>query len=355
MSRISRIREFGQQVWLDNLSRGLLTSGELQSWVDVDAIAGVTSNPAIFYNAIAKDAGYQADLARVKGEISDLEGRFEALVLPDVQAACDILRPLYDQTKGDMGYVSFEVSPTLAHDAAGTFAAAKRLWATINRPNAMIKIPATAAGVEAIADSIAEGININVTLMFSAKHNEEVSNAYIAGINRRIAAGLPVDHIRSVASVFISRVDSLVEKSLPEAGAHLAGKIAIASAKAGYADWQVKFAGEAFAAGRAAGARAQMLLWASTGTKNAAYRDVMYVEELIGPDTVDTVPDATMAAFRDHGEARLSLTENTDVARAQLAEFAALGLDLVALGDQLQTEGLKMFDDAFDKLLVLVQ
>ncbi|WP_374334996.1 transaldolase [Leeia sp.] len=354
MSRIARIRELGQQVWLDNLSRELLASGQLARWINEDGVAGVTSNPAIFYNAISKDAGYQADLARLKQTEPDAERRFELLVLPDVVAACQMLRPLYDASKGEMGYVSFEVSPRLSHDAAGTLAAARRLWAEIGQPNAMIKIPATAAGVQAFEDAIADGINVNVTLMFSPKHVEDVFSAYQRGLQRRMDARLPVDHIRSVASVFISRVDTLVDKSLPADAAALQGKIAIAAAKDAYAVWQDRFHGTGFAALRAKGAHPQTPLWASTGTKNPAYRDVLYVEELIGAETVNTVPDATLAAFADHGEARSSLGEGLTEARKQLAALQAAGLDLNVLGEQLQQEGLKLFDEAFDKLLVLV-
>lgn len=354
MSRIRRIADFGQQVWLDNLSRHLLESGQLQRWITEDAVAGVTSNPAIFFNAISQDAHYQADLARLKESEPDVERRFEKLVLPDIQAACDLLRPMYGASNGDKGYVSFEVSPRLAQDGAGTLAAAKRLWAAIDRPNAMIKIPATSACLPAIRDSIAAGININVTLMFSPQHLDGVFDAYLAGLSARREAGLPVDHIRSVASFFLSRVDTLVDKQLPESAAALRGQIAVASAKASYVTWQDTFGGARFAALKAAGACPQSCLWASTGTKNPAYSDVLYVEQLIGEDTVNTVPDATLAAFADHGEAAATLTRDVDTAQRQLAEFKALGFDLNALGEQLQQQGLKLFDEAFDKLLQLV-
>lgn len=355
MSRIRRISDFGQQVWLDNLSRHLLESGQLKRWIEEDAIAGVTSNPAIFFNAIRSDVHYQFDLARLKSDEPNEERRFERLVLPDIQAACDLLRPLYDASHGDKGYVSFEVSPHLAHDAAGTLAAARRLWAEIDRPNAMIKIPATKAGLTAIRDSIAAGININVTLMFSPQHLADVFHAYLEGLSARHAAGQPVDHIRSVASFFISRVDTLVDKLLPESAAGLRGEIAVASAKASYATWQETFGGERFAALKAAGARPQSCLWASTGTKSPMYSDVLYVEQLIGADTVNTVPDATLAVFADHGEAAATLIHGLDEARQQLADFKALGFDLNALGEQLQVEGLQLFDEAFAKLMELMR
>lgn len=355
MSRLSAMTEFGQQVWLDNLSRNLIASGRLARWLDEDGIAGVTSNPAIFYNSISKDEQYQADLAGLKTSEPDLERRFERLVLPDVVATADLLLPLYERSKGRQGYVSFEVSPALSHDAAGTLAAARRLWKELDRPNVMIKIPATSAGLVAIEDSIADGININVTLMFSPKHVSDVFAAYTRGVQRRVDAGLPVDRIASVASVFISRVDTLVDKLLPSSAAALQGTIAIAAAKAAYVTWQQTFGGAAFAPLKAAGAHPQMPLWASTGTKNPARSDVMYVEELIGPDTVNTVPDATLVAFADHGKARLSLTENVAAAQDRLQQLAALGIDLNQLGEQLQQEGLTQFEEAFAKLIALMR
>ncbi len=355
MSRIRRIAEFGQQVWLDNLSRHLLDSGRLKSWIERDGVSGVTSNPAIFHTAIRHDAHYRADLARLKAEEPVLERRFERLVLPDIQAACDLLRPRYDASHGEQGYVSFEVSPRLAHDSAGTIAAARRLWAEIGRPNLMIKIPATAAGMKALRECIADGINVNVTLMFSPRHVEQVFAAYIDGLARRVQASQPVDRVRAVASFFISRVDALVDPLLPQRAAHLRGKIALASAKCAYATWQQTFGGARFAALSAAGAHPQACLWASTGTKNPAYSDVLYVEQLIGPHTVNTVPDATLAAFADHGVSAATLIEGVERAQRQLAEFAALGFDLDALGEQLQVQGLKLFDDAFAQLLGLLE
>lgn len=345
MSRIAAIAPFGQQIWLDNLTRELLASGELARWIAEDAIAGVTSNPAIFYNAIRTDARYQAAVADMKSSAVDAEKRFEMLALPDVQAACDLFLPLYQQSEGRAGFVSFEVSPTLADDAAGTLAAARRLWAEIGRPNVMIKIPATQAGLTAIADAIADGININVTLIFSPSQVADVQAAYRAGIERRFAAGLPVDRIASVASVFISRLDSLLDAKLPP---ELQGKTAIAFARSEFAR------AEALPA-LPGNARQQMLLWASTSTKNPSYRDVIYVEQLIGAGTVNTVPDATLVAFRDHGEAAATLGDDAEGTEAQLAAVAALGIDLDTVGEELQTAGLKQFDEAFAKLLDLVR
>lgn len=345
MSRIKAIAQLGQQIWLDNLSRQLLDSGQLARWIADDAIAGVTSNPAIFFNAIKTDTAYQTAVAGLKDSELDAERRFETLVLPDIQRACDLFRPLYDASHGDAGFVSFEVSPSLADDAAGTLTAARRLWTEIAKPNAMIKIPATSAGLVAIADAIAEGINVNVTLIFSGNQLADVQAAYRAGIERRHAAGLSVDRIASVASVFISRIDSLLDPKLPP---ELQGKTAIAFARHEYAQVQT-------APQLPGNARQQKLLWASTSAKNPAYRDVIYVEQLIGAGTVNTVPDPTLAAFRDHGEAAPTLGADIAGTQAQLAAIAALGIDLDAVGQELLAAGLQQFDDAFAKLLELVR
>lgn len=345
MSRIAAIAPLGQQIWLDNLTRHLLDSGALARWIAEDRIAGVTSNPAIFYNAIKNDAAYQTALTQLKATAVDAEKRFESLVLPDIRKACDLFTGTYQESNAQAGYVSFEVSPTLADDPAGTLTAARRLWAEIDRPNAMIKIPATPAGLTAIADAIAEGININVTLIFSPQQLADVQAAYRAGIERRFSAGFPVDHIASVASVFISRLDSLLDPQLPP---ELRGKTAIAFAADAFRRTQTQTA-------LPGGARQQMLLWASTSTKNAAYRDVIYVEELIAAGTVNTVPDATLEAFRDHGEAAARLPAHGTQSEQTLAAIAVAGIDLEVAGRQLLTAGLQQFDDAFAKLLALVE
>ncbi|MGB4467590.1 MAG: transaldolase [Azovibrio sp.] len=344
MPRLQQIAQYGQQIWLDNLSRHLLDSGELARWILDDAIAGVTSNPAIFYNAIKNDAGYQADLARIKSEVAEPEARFEALVLPDIRRACDILRPVYDESSGERGFVSFEVAPALAHDAAATLAAARRLWAAIDRPNAMIKIPATQAGMTAIAAAIEAGINVNVTLIFGPRQLAAVHAAHRQGLEARAAKGQAVAGIASVASVFISRIDTLLDPQLPP---ELQGKIAIASARAAYGRWKEL-------PPLPAGAAPQKLLWASTSSKNPAYRDVIYVEDLIGPGTVNTVPDATLAAFRDHGKAAATLECCQAENHSLLAALAARGIDMDQIGDELLSAGLKQFEEAFAKLLELV-
>ncbi|MFT4171678.1 MAG: transaldolase [Rhodocyclaceae bacterium] len=353
MNRVKQIGRHGQQVWLDSLSRQLIESGRLQQLIDEDGIAGVTSNPAIFEQALAKDPSYRDALAALAA--GDAEQRFEAVALPDIQAACDVLRPVFDASGGAAGFVSFEVSPRLAHDAEGTFEAARRLWAAIDRPNAMIKIPATAEGLVAIEQSIAAGINVNVTLMFSHRHIRDVFEAYALGLTRRAAAGQPIDHVRSVASVFVSRWDARLDPILAERAPELVGKVAIASARRGYQFWKTRFgAGSSFAALAAKGGHPPLLLWASTGVKNPAYRDTLYVESLIGPDTVDTVPEATLNAFRDHGEAAATLENDLEEATAVLDHLARLDIDLERHADVLQQEGLASFSKAFAELMRLV-
>lgn len=351
MNRLQAIRPFGQRLWLDNLSRELIASGELARLLADDGIAGVTSNPAIFHKAISTDPRYRDELAALKSNATlSAEQRYETLVIADIRAACDLTLTQYQATAGDDGYVSLEVSPALAHDEAGTLAAARRLWVAIDRPNAMIKIPATPPGIAAFRQLTAEGINVNITLLFSLKQVEAVWDAYIAGLTARHAAGQPLRHVKAVASFFLSRVDSLLDAQLP---APLQGKAAIALAKAAYRRYLQRFHGAEFAALHAAGARPQFLLWASTGTKNAAYSDVLYVESLIGADTVNTVPDATLSLFRDHGHAAATLAADGDAALATLAAAQATGIDFDAVGEQLQRDGLALFEKAFAELLQL--
>ena len=353
-SPLKAVARHGQQVWLDQLSRTLVASGALQRWIDEHGIAGVTSNPAIFAQAFASDAAYAPALAQLRAEEPDPERRFERLAVADVQAACDVLRPLHERTEGDAGFVSFEVSPRLSRDGAGTLEAARRLWAEIGRPNAMIKIPATPECLDAIADAIADGININVTLIFSPRQLLQVFEACELGLRRRQERGLPVDRVRSVASLFVSRVDTWVDRLLLAGSEALRGEVGIANARNAYALWLDRFGGSEFAGLRAAGARAPSCLWASTGVKNPAWRDTRYVEALIGPDTVDTVPDATMAAFADHGQAARTLDAALPEARATLAAAARCGIDLDLLGEQLQAEGLAQFEQAFERLMAAV-
>jgi transaldolase len=350
MNRLQAIRPFGQRIWLDNLSRELLLGGELARLIQQDGIAGVTSNPTIFHKAISTDARYREDLAALKSRGLDAERAYEELVIPDVRMACDLMLPVYQDSGRDDGYVSLEVSPLLANDTDGTLAAARRLWQAVGRPNLMIKIPATAAGVEAFRALTRDGINVNITLLFSLPQVERVWDAYIDGLRQRHADGQPLDCIKAVASFFLSRVDSLVDGQLPE---NLRGGVAIALSKAAYMRYQERFHGSEFADLAAAGARPQYLLWASTGTKNPAYRDVLYVESLIGAETINTVPDGTLDKFRDHGEAAATLATDGDAARALLRHAGEAGVDLNAVGEQLQQDGLKLFVKSFEDLLAL--
>ncbi|QDQ27278.1 transaldolase [Chitinimonas arctica] len=356
MNPLLQVRPLGQRIWLDNLSRELL-AGPLQQLIAEDGLAGLTSNPAIFQKSISSGAGYGADLARLKTLPLSTEQRFEALAVPDVQAACDLFAPAYRESAGLDGYVSLEVSPYLARDTAGTLAAAQRLWNDIGRPNAMIKIPATAESLPAFSAAIAAGINVNVTLMFGQRHCDAVFDAYVGGLRQRLAAGGDLRAVRSVASLFLSRVDVWVDGKLDTMGGEasaLKGKAAIAVARQAYARWMDRWNGPECADLRAAGANIQRLLWASTGTKNPAYSAVMYVDELIGAETVNTLPDATLAAFRSEGSAKPRLLEGLADAQSALARLAALGISLDGAAEQLQVDGLKLFDDAFDKLLTLL-
>ncbi len=355
MNPLLQVRALGQQLWLDNLSRTLLNDGQLARFIADDGIAGVTTNPSIFHKAIADGRYYEADLAALKRQPMSAEARYEALVIPDVQRACDLLLPTFDATGGDAGYVSLEVSPALAHDSAGTVAAGLRLAAAVSRPNLLVKVPATAAGIIAIEALIAQGINVNVTLMFSLAHVDAVAEAYLRGLERLAASGGDVRRAMSVASLFLSRVDTLVDTRLAQLGAPTAlqGKAAVSMAKRAYQRFVSRFHGAPFASHAARGARPQYMLWASTGTKNPAYSDLLYVEPLIGPQTVNTLPDATLAALRDHGQAAATLPLGQDEAQAHHAALATLGLDLDAIGDELQRDGLKQFETAFAALLEL--
>jgi transaldolase len=352
MNPLKQLIDFGQSVWLDNIHRGMLTSGELKRLIDVDGVRGLTSNPTIFEKALA-GAAYDEDIRRFARSGKTAAEVFDLLSISDIQAAADLFRPLYDATGGADGFVSLEVSPIHARDTAATVREARRLWAALGRPNAMIKIPATREGLPAIADALADGINVNVTLIFSLERYREVIAAYRAGLERRAAAGRTLD-VSSVASFFVSRIDSTVDKELTQRGsdaAHaLRGRVAVANARAAYALFQQAFAEPWFQALRAKGARVQRPLWASTGTKNPAYSDVLYVDSLVGPDTVNTVPPATLDAYRDHGRPSAALRDGDD-GSSVLQSYRALGGDLVGVTDALEIDGVKQFADSFEKLL----
>ena len=365
---LTQLLTFGQSIWLDYIRRDLLKGGELQRLINEDGLRGMTSNPTIFEKAIGGSNQYQ-DFLDSFAERADLnaKGRYELLAIRDIQDAADILAPLYKSTKKRDGYVSLEVSPYLAHDTDGTLEEARRLWKTVARENVMIKVPGTPEGIPAFRQLISEGINVNVTLLFAQGVYEEVAAAFIDGVEKFAATGGDVGKVASVASFFISRIDSLVDSLVgdklknetdPARKAKLQGilgKVAIANGKLTYEAYQRIFSTPRWKALAAKGAQTQRVLWASTSTKNPNYRDVMYVEELIGPDTVDTAPPATIEAFRDHGKPRLSLTEDVDGARKTMADLASVGIAMKDVTDKLTVDGVKSFADAFDTLLAAVE
>ena len=359
------LNRFGQSVWLDYIRRSLISTGELGRLIREDGLRGITSNPAIFEKAIAGSNDY----ALLLGELSkrsdlDPTGIYEQLAIRDIQDAADVLRPVYETTKRRDGYVSLEVSPYLAHKTRETVDEARRLWKAVGRENAMIKVPGTIEGIPAFQQLISEAINVNVTLLFAQDVYERVAGAYIAGLEELAKRGGDVSRMASVASFFVSRIDTLVDALLEErikngtidkaAGNALQGKVAISNAKLAYQSYKHIFGDSRWQALAKRGAQTQRVLWASTGTKNPAYSDVLYVEELIGPETVNTIPPATYDAFRDHGHARASLEKNLDGAQQTMANLAKAGVSIKEVTDRLTVEGVKLFADAFDKLLEAV-
>jgi transaldolase len=363
MNALKALQTYGQSVWLDYIGRHLITSGELQRLIDEDGLRGMTSNPAIFEKAISGSADYAASLTALGGLNLDAVGLYERLAIHDIQDAADILRPVYEETRRGDGYVSLEVSPYLAHDTQGTIQEARRLWQTVGRPNIMIKVPGTSAGLPAIEQLISEAINVNVTLLFSQTVYEHVAEAYIAGLQRLAAQGGDVGQVASVASFFISRIDTAID-ALANARLKAAttaqertllrgiiGKVAIANGKLTYQRYKAIFQGALWETLGAKGARKQRVLWASTSTKNPQYRDVMYIEELIGPDTVNTMPPATLEAFREHGRLRASLEEEVEVARDIMEVLEEVGISMTEVTEKLLEEGVRLFAEPFDKLL----
>lgn len=352
------LEHFGQSVWLDYIRRHLLSSAEYRRMLTEDGLKGMTSNPTIFEKAIGGSTDYDDQLKELAPSNKSIDEIYEALSFTDIRMACDALRPLYDQTGGLDGFVSYEVSPLLSNDTQGTLAAARRYWKAIARPNLMIKVPATPAGLPAIEQLLADGLNINITLMFSIKHYQAVAEAYLRGLERRATQGKPLDRSASVASVFVSRVETLVDKRLDEklkarpdeAVATLRGSSAVANSKLIYEKFKSIFSSDRFKALEQKGARVQRPLWASTGTKNPAYSDIKYVQELIGPHTVNTMPPATMDAYRDHGTPRATLEEGIDDARRTVEQLARAGIDLNVIGEELQDEGVKLFAKSFEDL-----
>ena len=362
-SRLQQLHDAGQSLWLDYIDRTMLYDGSLQRRIREDALTGMTSNPSIFEKALAEGHAYDSELAAAKADRTPWQ-LFEMVETSDVRRACEIFAEVYGATQGGDGYVSIEVSPGVAHDAAATVEEGRRLWQTVGRPNVMIKVPGTAEGAKAVRQLIADGINVNVTLLFSIAAHQRVIEAYIDAIEERVNKGLPVDRIASVASFFVSRVDSEIDKRLDAkiaAGGDraaldaLKGKAAIANAKMAYALFRRLFAGPRWERLAAAGAHVQRPLWASTSTKNPAYRDVRYVEALIAPHTVNTMPNATIDAFRDHGEVRGDTAmEDVAGARRAIETLGDLGMSLTELTDQLLVEGVEKFSKAFNQMIQAV-
>jgi transaldolase len=358
---LQRLHDFGQSVWLDFIDREFLRSGELERRIREDAICGMTSNPTIFEKALAEGHDYD-DQIRAAAGLLTAQQLFEAIATTDVREACDIFRPIYDRTAGGDGYVSIEVSPAAAHDAGATIEEAHRLWRDVDRPNVFIKVPGTAEGAKAVRRLIADGVNVNITLLFAIEAHARVIDAYMAGLEDRERAGRPISGLASVASFFVSRVDTEVDKRLddlipklsPEEREHaiaLRGKTAIANAKLAYRLFRREFSTPRWAALRARGARVQRPLWASTSTKNPAYRDVMYVEQLIGPDTVNTMPLATIDAFKDHGVVARTVDVGLDEAERVIVDLEGLGISMRDVTDKLLIDGLATFQKSYDAVI----
>jgi transaldolase/glucose-6-phosphate isomerase len=364
---LQALLSYGQSMWLDYIRRDLITSGSLKKMIEEDGLRGMTSNPAIFEKAIGESSLYD-DILKSLASRNDLDttGRYEQIALRDIQGAADVLRPVYESSKFRDGYVSLEVSPLLASKTQETIEEARRLWKAVNRENVMIKIPGTAEGLPAIRQAIGEGINVNVTLLFAQEVYEKVAEAHIAGLEDLAKRGGNLKKIGGVASFFISRIDSLIDSMINEKLKNttdaspqtllksLLGKVAIANGKLTYQSYQRIFSGPRWQALAAKGAQTQRVLWASTSTKNPNYRDVIYVEELIGADTVNTMPPATIDAFRDHGKLRNALIEDVPGAAKTMQDLATAGISMKEVTDKLTADGVKLFADAFDKLLAAV-
>jgi transaldolase len=361
-SPLQRLHDAGQSIWLDFIDRTMLHNGELQRRIRDDVLTGMTSNPTIFEKALAEGTAYDAQLTAVGEPEPTAQALFELLATEDVRTACDAFRPIYDATRGGDGYVSIEVSPGVSHNADRTVVEAKRLWASVGRPNVMIKVPGTVEGARAVRELIAAGINVNITLLFAVEAHARVIEAYLAGLEDRVRAGQSIERLASVASFFVSRVDTEVDKRLDALAATrngaerdrilgLRGHAAIANAKRAYQLFVQRFAGPRWQALAAQGAHVQRPLWASTSTKNPAYRDVMYVEQLIGPQTVNTMPPTTLEAFHDHGVVARTVDANVPEAERVLTDIGAVGVSLTDVTDQLLREGIASFQKSYDSLL----
>lgn len=354
---LTRLADLGQSIWLDYIRRDLLTGGELQRMIDAHRLAGMTSNPAIFEKAIGGSSTYDDEISALARQGLDAESIYRTLALEDVRSAADIFMPVYEASQGLDGFVSLEVSPHLARDTDGTVEQARELWEALDRPNTMIKVPATLEGLPAIQTLIAEGINVNVTLLFSVKRYQDVAEAWLAGLEQRHRAGQDVSRVASVASFFVSRVDTLVDQWLDNiyADESIHGRAAIANAKVAYDHYRRLTDGARWRTLAARGARPQRLLWASTSTKNPNYSDIKYVEALIGPETVNTLPPATFEAYLDHGDPAVRLSDGLEVARADLQRLAELRIDMEEVADKLEEDGVEAFADPYDQLLDTIE
>ncbi len=359
------LESFGQSIWLDYLRRGSLENGDFERWIDQDGVSGLTSNPSIFEKAIAGSGDYDQAIQALASKGKSIDDIYQALTREDIQNAADLFRPTYDRLDGKDGFVSLEVDPQLANDTVGTISEARELWKAVNRPNLFIKVPATKAGIPAIRQLISEGINVNITLLFGLPRYREVADAYLAGLEDLAKSGNPIKNVASVASFFLSRIDVLVDPILEklrlgteeeaERAAGLQGQVAIASAKVAYQIYQEIFTEDRFRKLAEKGARVQRLLWASTSTKNPDYSDVKYVEELIGRDTINTIPIVTLDAYRDHGKPAARLEEGVQEAYQVLDRLPEAGIDLDAVTQQLEEEGVEKFIKAFDKLMAALK
>jgi transaldolase len=358
------LKEIGQSVWLDNLSRKLIHSGELKRLIDEDGLSGITSNPTIFQKAISGSTDYDSSLRKMidKG-VKDEKELFLGLAMEDVSDAADLLRPTYQSANGQDGFVSIEVSPDLAYDTPATISEARRLFSTLGKKNILVKVPGTKEGVPAIEQLTSEGVNVNVTLLFSTERYEEIAEAYLKGLERRARQGQPINEIASVASFFVSRVDTLTDKLLetrlssaaPKAEkdkiANLFGKAAVANAKIAHEKYRSIFSGPRFLALKGKGGHIQRILWGSSGTKNPKYSDIKYVEELIAPDSINTLPETTIKAFKDHGQAKITIHDDLEEAARLFPELKSMGIDIREVTEQLEKEGVQLFSDSFFALL----
>ena len=354
-NRLQQLHDAGVSLWLDFIERTMLLNGDLERRIREDFLTGMTSNPTIFEKALAEGDAYDAQLRDVPADLSAWE-TFELVATTDVRTACDRFRGVYDRTKGDDGYVSIEVSPGAANDANATIVEAQRLWKTVDRPNLFVKIPGTVEGAKAVRRAIADGINVNITLLFAIEAHDRVIDAYMAGLEDRVKKGQPIDKLASVASFFVSRVDTEVDKRLEAGGRrqeaeNLKGKAAVANAKLAYQLFLERFSSDRWKALAAKGARVQKPLWASISTKNPAYRDVMYVEQLIGPRSINTMPPATIDAFRDHGNVARTVDQDVDEARGTIQQLEKLGIAMKDVTDRLLVDGLASFQKSFDTLI----